>query len=46
MSAHQNNTTVIVMQSVKILKEDISALAEKGSREMALIAQVCCLYWD
>lgn len=41
MSARQDSMTVIAMPPVKILKEDISALAEKGLLEMALTAQVC-----
>lgn len=39
-SASWNYITVIAMLSVRTLKEDITALAEKGLQEMAPIAQV------
>ena len=40
MSASWDCITVIAMLPVKILKEDISALALKGLQEVAPIAQV------
>ena len=40
MSVSQDNITVITMQTVKTLKEDITAFAEKGLQAMVPTAQV------